>query len=118
MSGLAGRFLTKDQIGYSGSDWCLFEYVGGSVLNAMDPSGLATEKPCCHGVEYDPTNHCCDWIAAKPIAKRECSHCCMEYKKGKIITDAGFTVCCDGKWCACDTYVRPLTKSDWVLRGI
>ena len=39
-------FLTRDPIGYKGSPWNLFEYVGGRPLVDKDPNGTA---PAGHG---------------------------------------------------------------------
>jgi len=41
--------LSRDPIGYEGSQWNLYEYVGGNPLIGLDPSGLAcrfVEKNC------------------------------------------------------------------------
>jgi hypothetical protein len=40
MSGVTGRFLTRDPIGYAPGNWNLFEFVTGSPLEKVDPSGL------------------------------------------------------------------------------
>jgi len=40
MSGLTGRFLTRDPIGYEGSDWNLYEYVDSQPTIKIDPYGL------------------------------------------------------------------------------
>jgi RHS repeat-associated protein len=34
-----GTFCSRDPIGYQGSEWSLYEYVGGRVLVMVDPSG-------------------------------------------------------------------------------
>jgi len=51
MSGLTGRFLTRDPIGFKGSRWDLYEFVEGSSLNGLDPSGkILIACTCgCHG---------------------------------------------------------------------
>ena len=41
MSGLTGRFLTRDPIGYAGSEWDLYELFGGKPYLMVDPEGLA-----------------------------------------------------------------------------
>ena len=41
MSGLTGRFLTRDPIGYKGSQWDLYEYCGARTLSKSDPTGLS-----------------------------------------------------------------------------
>jgi RHS repeat-associated protein len=35
-----GRFVSRDPIGYEGSEWSLYEYVGGNPINRQDPKGL------------------------------------------------------------------------------
>ncbi|QDV43583.1 tRNA(Glu)-specific nuclease WapA precursor [Stieleria neptunia] len=37
---IAGRFLSRDPIGFEGGQWSLYMYVGGMPTNAADPSGL------------------------------------------------------------------------------
>jgi RHS repeat-associated protein len=37
----AGRFITKDPIGFDSGDYNLYVYVGNNPMNATDPSGLA-----------------------------------------------------------------------------
>lgn len=37
----AGRFCSRDPIGYKGSKWDLYEFAGGRSINRIDPSGLA-----------------------------------------------------------------------------
>jgi RHS repeat-associated protein len=39
MSPKTGRFLGRDPIGYEGSDWDLYEFMGGNVQNRVDPNG-------------------------------------------------------------------------------
>ena len=41
----AGRFLTKDPIGFDGGDVNLYRYVGNSPLNYTDPYGLCVPTP-------------------------------------------------------------------------
>lgn len=35
-----GRFCSRDLIGYRGSKWDLYEFVGGRSINRIAPSGL------------------------------------------------------------------------------
>ena len=39
MSPSAGRFLTRDPIGYEGSEWSLCEFIDGRAFAATDPAG-------------------------------------------------------------------------------
>jgi RHS repeat-associated protein len=45
MSGLSGRFLTRDPIGYVGSEWNLYESFDSKTLNSVDPDGKLTIEP-------------------------------------------------------------------------
>ena len=40
MSGLTGRFLTRDPIGFDGGEWSLYEFCGSMPLFKSDPTGL------------------------------------------------------------------------------
>ena len=40
-----GRFVSRDPIGYEGSEWNLYEYVDGRPLFALDPDGLFVRCP-------------------------------------------------------------------------
>lgn len=44
MSGLTGRFLSRDPIGYKGSEWSLYEGLEGSNLVSVDPFGETSVK--------------------------------------------------------------------------
>ena len=44
MSPSAGRFLTRDPIGYEGSEWSLYEFVKSRPLILLDPMGLVGSK--------------------------------------------------------------------------
>ena len=112
MSGLTGRFLSRDPIGFKGSEWDLYELFNTKVLVERDPSGLggggalAGFARCCGGVTYDSRTNCCD--GSNIISMRSCEVCCSEVRRIKAaqntpIKDYGFTACCDGKWCACNT---------------
>jgi len=46
MSPSAGRFLRRDPIGYFGSEWNLYEDVGGQILSFVDPLGLYSINFC------------------------------------------------------------------------
>ena len=41
-----GRFINRDPIGYRGSQWNLYEYVGSQPLILLDPSGKSTLIGC------------------------------------------------------------------------
>ncbi|XZE36587.1 RHS repeat domain-containing protein [Pirellulaceae bacterium SH501] len=47
MSGIAGRFMGRDPIGYAGSEWDLYEFVDSEALNGTDPSGQITISCNC-----------------------------------------------------------------------
>jgi uncharacterized protein RhaS with RHS repeats len=39
-----GRFCSRDPIGYDGSQWNVYEYVGSSPIHVLDPSGQRTVR--------------------------------------------------------------------------
>jgi len=43
---IAGRFCSRDPIGYEGSPWNLYEYVEARPLSNVDPSGMASWASC------------------------------------------------------------------------
>ncbi len=47
MSGLTGRFLTRDPIGFDGSEWGLYEYGRSSPIDFIDPNGECAIDDCC-----------------------------------------------------------------------
>jgi len=53
MSPSAGRFLTRDLIGYLGSEWGLYEFVNSKSLNLLDPLGEEAELTV---TQVKPTN--------------------------------------------------------------
>jgi RHS repeat-associated protein len=40
VTGNGGRFLSRDPIGFKGSEWDLYEFVGARALQMIDPSGM------------------------------------------------------------------------------
>jgi len=63
---VAGRFVSRDPIGFEGKQYCLYGYVGARPLSRWDPLGLIDgngngehpyfaggPKATCGGVEYD-----------------------------------------------------------------
>ncbi len=73
-----GVFLSRDPAFYTSGKWNLYEYVGSSPLDFVDPFGLwPWSKPCCNGVQYDATTSCCEggkvvskvsvWTCTRPL---------------------------------------------------
>jgi hypothetical protein len=60
MSPSAGRFLTRDPIGFDGSEWGLYEYCESSPNSLVDPIGECAICCCCC---------CADDIAIKNVKK-------------------------------------------------
>lgn len=56
MSGLTGRFLTRDPIGYLGGA-NLFEFIGGHAFDGVDPTGLIFAPPTGNPVHVGPVRH-------------------------------------------------------------
>ncbi len=74
----SGRFCSRDPIGFEGSTWNLFEYVGSQPMIGSDPSGLAysqtwfmcggklerqtpgQSKECCGGKVFSNRNYTCE----------------------------------------------------------
>jgi RHS repeat-associated protein len=87
MSGLTGRFLSRDPIGYWGGTNNLYEYVGANPFNAVDPSGLVMfyEPPS----SWNPYHNTPDrgfprWIPPEPSEE--------EYAKSKCYCDCASVV--------------------------
>ncbi|WP_146583107.1 RHS repeat domain-containing protein, partial [Neorhodopirellula pilleata] len=74
----AGRFCSKDPIGYEGSPGNLYCYALDSPISSVDPSGLCAVEP-------RPEQECCDEAKAA----------------GMSDGDAGGLVCCDGRKVSC-----------------
>jgi RHS repeat-associated protein len=65
-----GRWYHRDPLGYV-DGMGLYEYVGGRPMQMLDPLGLCglgeacltdddpNKISCCHGVKYNPSEHCC-----------------------------------------------------------
>ncbi len=83
-----GRWLTRDPIGYVGSEWNLYEYVASRPINATDPDGLITppERPPCVGIG--------DWVRRARSCDAEdnriCKFACID--AGYV---GGFAESCD-----------------------
>ena len=120
MSGLTGRFLTRDPIGFKGSEWGLYELFDSWPLIQKDSSGLgggaSGHSRCCAGKMYDHrvSGCCADKVYALSssccrdatiIPSRTCQTCCNAINE---LRDFGFLVCCDGKWCPCNTMTSGL----------
>ena len=57
-----GRWLTRDPIGYDGSDWSLYEYVESRPVDGSDPNGLLTREECrqaCQSLNWPDRRYEC-----------------------------------------------------------
>jgi RHS repeat-associated protein len=101
MSGLTGRFLTRDPIGYNGSPWDLYEFVASNPVRRLDPSGLVSID--CHctcrrfspegtmiGIEQSVKTVDCGGSAATCCA----SACASRQDSNDYVTECEFR----GKW--------------------
>ena len=55
-----GRWVSRDPIGYNGSQWNLYEYVGGMPTIELDPMGLAIGDPVGPVTPLPPDSPQCD----------------------------------------------------------
>jgi RHS repeat-associated protein len=107
MSGLTGRFLGRDPIGFKGSPYNLHELAKSSPILRRDPLGLACAKEC---EEKD---------------RRSEFECCKASRSAKEIDDngnlvpfvvniKGLTFCCDGRpvTCVYPEVFRPRHRSN------
>ena len=75
--GQLGRFGSRDPIGYEGSQWNLYEYVGGNAVVRLDPEGTISPgggggpfgwcgKPQCRPGDEPPGRTGCRSMFGKP----------------------------------------------------
>ena len=106
--------MGRDPIGFEGSPFCFYEFLGGNTMDALDPNGLmrGTSWPpaalCCNGKQYDPIKKCCDGGEIKE--KRSCLECCSEFARINRPQVSGTLICCDASWCGC---VFPRNIDEW-----
>jgi len=71
-----GRWVNRDPIGYEGSEWNLYEYVGGMPTRFVDPSGFQFYTPYPPGTGLPPMApiECCEknWESTGFTSRREC----------------------------------------------
>ena len=72
-----GRWVSRDPIGYEGSEWNLYEYVNGMPIVHLDPEGLGAYERCLqdaqdaldkckHAIEDDFNCACKPWYLRMP----------------------------------------------------
>jgi RHS repeat-associated protein len=83
-----GRWLSRDPMGYEGSEHNLYEYVTGKAVSLNDASGLHTAAlPICD---------------CPPATQRSNAACCAAAVTAGIAgVSAGGVVCCDGRKVIC-----------------
>jgi uncharacterized protein RhaS with RHS repeats len=68
---VAGRFCSRDPIGYRGSEWGLYEYVGEQPLDSVDPLGESKVKIVIEVCKF--AGRCCQkvwrWVRPKKPIK-------------------------------------------------
>lgn len=94
---VAGRFVGRDPIGFKGSKWNYYQYVGSRVLNHEDPSGLYGPMPgygpgwdrsaCCNKKTYDTRTHGC---CGRKLIYNLKTECCEE---GQVVGKVKIEVC-------------------------
>jgi len=77
MSPTAGRFLSRDPIGYEDGD-LLYEYVKGGCINSLDPTGLATIECKC-ACRYGRFSIATVETECDGLADRCCARACQAY---------------------------------------
>jgi hypothetical protein len=79
-----GRFMSRDPIGYEGSDWGLYEFVDSQPLNNTDPKGLSGWIP----FPSTPNQPCINPITGLPCDQTPAPDCvsrCMVAKGGAYV---------------------------------
>jgi len=106
MSSLAGRFLTKDSIGYEGSEWNLYELFDSKATTATDPTGLIPGRPPRGAIFVDcvPNNHfSCNSACLAQKGRRGQAWMCWEVTVFSInlppVLQCGWTI--RGRQCRC-----------------
>ncbi|MBI1249343.1 hypothetical protein GC197_16050, partial [bacterium] len=69
-----GCWITRDPIGYTGSQWNLYQYVGGFPINTFDPVG--ERQIADFNVEWLGSSGCYDYCIAAGIPDHECHYFC------------------------------------------
>jgi len=74
----AGRFISKDPIGFAGGDMNLYRYVKNNALNLKDPHGLSDKDLKKMGEEFG--RQCVDILIRNKSDRCEenCMQCCTE----------------------------------------
>jgi RHS repeat-associated protein len=85
MSPIAGRFLGRDPIGYTGSEWNLAEIMLSKPQQELDPLGLLSVTP--HSNNFKSRQPCWDWatIQWNFSLSAPAEQLCPNTKKGYIV---------------------------------
>ncbi|MBY0588905.1 RHS repeat-associated core domain-containing protein [bacterium] len=118
-----GRFISRDPIGYEGSQWNLYEYVGGRPEDLTDATGLTPNEGrwimCGGRMQFCPPNHGCYDGVIKPVppdpepAPMTCEEACAATFKVLTVACFGNFLICVGRapnqvnaaWCAAQQVV-------------
>ena len=91
MSPVAGRFLSRDPIGFAGSEWHLSEIMLSKPQQELDPLGLLSVNP--HSNNFISLKPCWDWatIQWNFSLSAPAEQLCPNTKKGYIVQHVSFS---------------------------
>ena len=110
MSGLAGRFLTRDPIGFEGSEWGLYEFVDSQPLLKTDPSGKIPPIVIVPIIIIPILSGC----SPKKCEPLTCDEVCARLLNDKpnLGKRGGTVACYDGQKCPCVFGVPGIAPGD------
>jgi RHS repeat-associated protein len=116
MSGLSGRFLSRDPIGFDGSEWDLYEQVESSPMSRTDPDGTITITPLHDFVDVSKSK--CAGISLiqwRFRLSKKAKEICPNKTGGWMMQKV--SISCSGEQCPkskpCDPNSYPETKEYW-----
>ena len=102
MSGLTGRFLTRNAIGWRAGQFSFYAYLNDRPVSGLDPSGLCqkkrTDKECCDAAKTTKATG----AALDAVSKMINSGINDDGKDDSIAgSSIGGVICCDGRKVSC-----------------
>jgi RHS repeat-associated protein len=129
---VGGRFISRDPIGYKGSQGNLYEYVDSMPLDNVDPEGLQghqvwqrcgnrrypdhvryPRKGCCNGVTYTRASQECrnGRVVPKPPPTNSPDEAAALGICSSVVNGAGDSPCCDCTLQDCYDAVRAIFRA-------